>query len=374
MKKFPGRIRKAIYLGFALFLLFSIPLGAIELIATYEPVLKPITEAKTKYPNLNLKGGAHEVVIKVGTLTISSVNTVPTGWNWNEKDKLILQTSGYDSDSDRNFILLDTNNKTYDSELGYYIHGANSYNNSIAKTLKDLDVEKTIATGKDLNKFTPKLPIVIDFFLVVKIKVSELGELGFQFQSLQQQPLGIFSLELNSNNNANTMPSYTTSFGANYYQGSSNYVNADTFNQQVYVNFTIEQESFEKTIDLADAVGSNKKKIGAVRIELTGFNRVSTEGVRITFTDGNSSPTSEFRLKHHDVSSYIPFSLKLNDQPIYNGGTGVVWGNLSYGNANVKDLYVTGIDNATALGALSGPYSDTIIVNITPIDSHMEKL
>lgn len=92
--------------------------------------------------------------------------------------------------------------------------------------------------------------------------------------------------------------------------------------------------------------------------------------VYITFTDGNGSTGNDFRLKHSALPSFIPFSLYLAGEKVDNG-VRTKWDNLAYGRNNLKDLHVGNMEQQGTALRMSGLYSDTITINITPVDSSL---
>jgi hypothetical protein len=63
----------------------------------------------------------------------------------------------------------------------------------------------------------------------------------------------------------------------------------------------------------------------------------------------------------------IPYTLRFNGAQV-GGGQEIPWHNLFTSQTNFKDIFLTGIDPLTAENAPAGEYSDTITVQITPVD------
>lgn len=93
--------------------------------------------------------------------------------------------------------------------------------------------------------------------------------------------------------------------------------------------------------------------------------------VKVAFTGANDT-TDYFRLQHQDASVgfvyYIPYTLVFGGTPI-KPGTSYDWLSLDKTNINAKDISVRIplASQAIAERAVSGTYSDTITVTITPL-------
>ncbi len=225
-----------------------------------------------------------------------------------------------------------------------------------------------------------RYPITIEFYLGIdKIKnAGQTSGTGFQFEDDSGPNLGNFTLMGLSGSwwgSEETIPfgastSPTPFFTTNYNEDSSYYLNGNLIDTTVYVSLSIEQEEYEKSINLIDASGTLRAKVGQTRITLEGHEQGSTQGVSITFTDGNGSTNTDFRLRHNEIASFIPFSLYLGGVKV-NNAVPITWPNLVYGDTNLKDLEVGGINHQNATSKMGGEYSDTITVYIIPLDTNL---
>jgi len=251
-------------------------------------------------------------------------------------------------------------------------------NNSSGESIviSETQGDKTLVSS---NTYLQGFPITVDLYVRFKNNIQLQQVTGVHFQFLAGD-LGAMTLKsryswFGIGGSTVTFPingstSATSLFAVNYTLGSPNFININSLDPIVYVSLAIEQTPSQASILLTQASGANKKAVGLARIILSGFQSTTPYGVSIRFTDGNGSPTSQFRLKAEGLNRYIPFNITLDNQPIYNGEP-VIWDNLAYGNNNTKTLYVTGIDYATAQTSISGSYSDIIYVNITPLDTNL---
>lgn len=359
---------RTIIVAVVLSLLLLSFLGAADLVATYEEELNPTIKNNGDYP-LNYNKNKYDVSFRVGTLTISSVGSgTPPGL-----DEMELNRTGFGG------------RKSYDLETTAKIDGKDEFkarlvakitycNGSKTRVMTIEDDDEELLEEDDVEHCSTPYPIVIEFFMVIK-KIPDAGlaeGIGFQFK--QNQGIGNFKLDFESdsgssvtipiNGNTGSPPFFET----DYSSGSENHWNE--VNTTLYVSLAIEQETYQQSIDLLDASGASRALVGQARLTLTGYERPSPPGVTIQFDDGNGSPTNDFRLKHNEVPSFIPFSLYLDGTKV-NNGSPIIWDNLVYGDTNLKDLEVGGIDHQNAISQLGGAYSDTITVTITPIDTNM---
>ncbi|HKM05892.1 MAG TPA: hypothetical protein VJ869_02780 [Sphaerochaeta sp.] len=231
------------------------------------------------------------------------------------------------------------------------------------------------------SEFSPtnNYPITVEFYVGIRNITNAAQTQGavFQFEDGSGPNLGSFKIQYRNNLNTdnykdipfatgdNPLPFFTT----NYNNGSEGFLN-EVVDQRKFFTLTIERIPSETTINLIDASGISKARIGQARLTLTGYNSPSTQGVSIAFADGNGSTDTNFRLKHKDAALYIPFSLYLEGEKV-DRGVPIPWPNLSYGNGNLKALKVGGITTLDATSAVGGEYSDTITVTITALDSNL---
>lgn len=138
------------------------------------------------------------------------------------------------------------------------------------------------------------------------------------------------------------------------------------------------QQAEEKIISLSQAFNNTKVKVGEARITVQGFDYMHNYGVNVVFSDYivPSSNSFMFRLTGAGGGTTIPFTLLLGTNPsqiqIIQPKVPFTWDNLSCTAANIKNLYVTGISPNTAQSSLSGAYTTTIKVEITPLDSNIQ--
>lgn len=355
-------------------LILASPLFAANLVATYMEELDTTIATSASFgvgePNYSL-------AFHVGTLTIQKVGS----GSIETYRGLTLTQSGF-----LNNPLKLTSNRA--------INGTSTFNaKMVAKITRNstttiVPVSQVLVAIAVISENTnlSNYPFTVDFYVLIA-GIANPGLVAgahFQFATPPGGALGNFTVTtyytawflfffqytrseaIDINGSSASVPYFTT----DYTSGSANFININSVDPPVYASLAIEQTPSQASILLSQAAGSSKKKVGLARITLSGFQGTGTYGVSIRFTDGHENQTTQFRLKHVDLNTYIPFNIKLNTQPIDNG-VPIEWTNLSYGNTNTKDLYVTGIDFATAQTSISGSYSDTIYVNITPLDGNL---
>ncbi len=348
------------------FLLGS-PLFAANLVATYtEEIDTTIATSNT----FGVGAPNYSLAFHVGTLAIQKVGS---GWPSTFYDLLLNHTGSLN-----NPLTLVSNrpiggNTTFNAQLVAKVQ----HNASTQIVVLGSTVGQKILINSELRNY----PITIDYYVRIAgiPAVEQVAGAYFQFATPPGGTLGDFTLEssyhwwilsfiesISIDGSSSAIPFFMT----DYSSGSPNYININSVDPTVYASLNIEQTPEQASISLFDAAGSNKRQVGVARITLSGFQSTDTYGVSISFTDGNGSTTSQFRLKHADFNAYIPFSLTLDTQPIENE-VPVNWNNLSYGSNNTKNLYVTGIDYATAQTSISGLYSDDIYVTIIPLDTNL---
>ncbi len=366
---FMNRSRIVSILALLFLLLIGNPLFAATLVATYTEELDTTIVTSASFgigePNYSL-------AFHVGTLTIQKVGT----GSIRDYKGLTLTQSGF-----LNNPLRLTSNRT--------INGMSTFNaKMVAKVIRNSTSTKVpisqvqgeislISKNTSLSDY----PITVEFYvLIAGIATPELvAGAHFQFANPPGGDLGKYTLmttylffwfipineSIEVNNSSASIP-----YLIDYTSGSPNFININSVDPTVYASLEIEQALSQASISLSQAAGTNKAKVGVARITLGGFEGAGAFGVSISFTDGNGSTTDRFLLKHSDLNQYIPFDIKLADQPVKNS-IPLDWKNLSYGRGNTKDLHITGIDYATAQTSISGLYSDIIYVNITPLDTNL---
>ncbi len=372
------RLAKKYILSLILFLMIiSAPLVAAYLEATYEEELDTtIYESR----HFAIESTGFPAALHVGKLTIRARGrgSIPFLWN------LRLDRSG-----------------NFGGGVEYWLKASEIINNESrlgAQLIAKIQLTsymtrvKTInwATGEDVlfNYWDPyyvNYPFEIDFYLGIRNvgNIQNANGVGFQFERASGSDLGYFKLKYSDKrwNTANItipfgsstapLPFFATNYNEpNINQTNTNYLNGNSMNTTVYVSLSVEQEDNESTISLLDASGTSLAKVGQARLTLSGYESSSVPGVILTFTDGNGSPDTNFRLKHNEIPSFIPFSLYLGGARVDNGSP-ITWDNLVYGCNNLRDLEVGGINYQNATSKMGGSYSDTIYVNITPIDSNL---
>lgn len=254
---------------------------------------------------------------------------------------------------------------------------------TIVKPLHWATGEGPLTNGETISP--SNYPVIIEFYLGIR-NINNAGQtdgVGFQFEDDDGNGndgpnLGNFTIEYRDNpwwGQYETIPfgSSTSAkpfFATNYNEDSPFFLNGNAMDTTVYVSLAIEQAPSEKSIDLLDASGQSRAKVGQTRLTLTGYNSGSIPGVSISFTDGNGSTGNNFRLKHNGIPSFIPFSLYLGGTKV-NNGTPMIWDTLSFGDGNLKDLHVGNINYQSAISRMGGSYSNTITVNITSLDGNL---
>jgi len=118
---------------------------------------------------------------------------------------------------------------------------------------------------------------------------------------------------------------------------------------------------------IQDAYLQDSVKVAEARLGLQDAEPSMTYGVVLVFS--NRTNSQDFRLYLDGVvGNYsIPYTLRFNGDQVW-GGQEIPWENLSTSQTNYKDIFLSGIDPITAENAPAGEYSDTITVQITPVD------
>lgn len=114
-------------------------------------------------------------------------------------------------------------------------------------------------------------------------------------------------------------------------------------------------------IDFNEAVGSQKRKIADMEVLITG--EAKTYDLSVTFDDAKGG--SEFLLTHKGGMNTIPFDLYAGYDQISKGVAYYGWSGIEEGATSLKELFVSGIDAATAQTSVAGTYSDTITISLT---------
>lgn len=353
-----------------LFALISTSLGAATVVASYKEEFNTTIHNSTEF---GIQSTNFPVALHVGTLLIETEGggTIPTLYG------IQLRRSG-DYDEGDEYKLQSTKKINYQDEFGAQLIAKTTFGNkTIVKTINWGNGRDPLMGEKEFESGT--YPIKVEFYLGIR-NIHNAGQaagVGFQFEDDDGPNLGKFKIRYRTSAWSNTLydipfaggESSVPYFSTNYNEGSPNSLNGKLLDKSVFVSLSIDQETYEQSINLADASGNSRAKVGQARLTLSGFESPSPLGVTIVFTDGNGSQTTDFRLKHNEVQSFISFSLYLGGEKVNNGGP-TIWDNLSYGN-NIKALHVGDTNYQSAVSAMGGKYSDTITVNITPLDTNL---
>jgi hypothetical protein len=120
----------------------------------------------------------------------------------------------------------------------------------------------------------------------------------------------------------------------------------------------------DERFSIYDAIGKKTAKVADTLLIVTG----TPHAVDIAFTGAEGE--SSFCLTHEDGKSLppIPYILIFDSVPV-ESGIPIRWDRLSDGR-NKEEILLSGIDANVATMAVSGSYSDTIYVTVTPVDSY----
>jgi|GEM_PF-6552700 len=363
--------QKLVVLLVVVLVIISSSLFAAKVEATYEEELDTTIYSSTHF---GIQSARYPVALHVGKMTIY------TRGNGNIPDlfSIRINRSGNFGGGSEYWL---TSSKTinWQDRFGAQLVAKTTFDNrTIVRTINWGTGEDFLMGEADFDG--GHYPITIDFYLGIRNIHNATQAQGavFQFENKSSPNLGKFKIAYRNNLNSNSyhdipfiqgnisLPFFIT----DYNNGSQNFFNGKSFDDTVYVALDIEQASFESSIDLVNASGQAKSKVGQARLTLSGYNSPSTKGVSLTFTDGNGSTDNDFLLRHEEIPSFIPFSLYLAGEKV-NNGVPITWGNLAYGNTNLKNLEVGGINHKNAISKMGGSYSDTITVTIVPLDSNL---
>ena len=231
-------------------------------------------------------------------------------------------------------------------------------------------------------------PIVVDFYLAINNidNAAQAEGVRFQFQGVGGHNLGDFQIistrhtlhpqwgydiylevVLPFDSSDTALPFYSI----NYNKKSEHYLNGVIQQEQVYAHLSIEEVLPGGHFDLLGAIGANQKvQIAQARISLYGSDINDSYGVNLRFVDGNGSLDDLFLLKHEYVDTYIPFVLYLGGQ-VVNNNEEIPWDGLVFSADNIRSLEVGDISYSDVENKVSGLYSDTITVHISPMDTNM---
>ena len=123
----------------------------------------------------------------------------------------------------------------------------------------------------------------------------------------------------------------------------------------------------DEPFTISDAYGqSNQVRIGIAQVTLQNAVQGGTYGVEITFSSNQGMQDFQMHLQGDPSYPFIPYELKFLGQQVTKGEA-IPWTPLSIP-ITEENIYVTNISSTIAEAAPSGNYSDTIIVEITPIE------
>lgn len=348
-------------------------LSAARIEATYESEMDTSIYDSSFFGIQNL---GFPVALHVGKLTIEPVK------NENNPTLYSLQISRSGPfGGGAEYWLLSSEMINWQKRFGAQLLGKIQFGSTtIVKSLSWATGEGPLTNGETI--YPSDYPVTINFYLGIRniYNASQASGVSFQFEDGSNINLANFTIQYKKNNNYNSsihdIPFSKGGldapfFDVDYSDKSTNFLNQEASNQTTYVSFDIEQEVYEQNINLLEASGTSKAKIGQARLTLTGYESSNNPGVSLTFTDTNGSITNDFRLKHTEEASFIPFSLYLGGIKVVRNSP-TVWDNLTYGRSNLKDLEVGDIDLLDTTSLLGGSYSETITVNIVSLDGSMQ--
>jgi hypothetical protein len=122
-----------------------------------------------------------------------------------------------------------------------------------------------------------------------------------------------------------------------------------------------------QSFTISQAYGSNVARVARAQLVITNAAADTTYGVHVVFSNRSNSPHFSLHLDGLSNLYAIPYTLRFNGQDV-TGGSPIGWTGLGEG-IFTKDIQVTRVDSFKAEMAPAGIYSDTITVNITPIDT-----
>lgn len=349
-------------------------LVAATLEATYIEESNPIIRNNSDHP-LEYNKKHYKVSFRVGTLTIMSVGSGdPPSFK-----ELKLKRSGNDDEESE---LVSTEEIDGEDEFEAMLIAKITYCGSRTETVPiDDEDSKKLLKEKDLNQCTNPYPITIEFFMVIEDikKASDAAGIGFQFESGEGP--GNFQLEANENPNnkydipinGSTAPSSFVSPEFTDGQGSS-FININQIDTTWDASLSIDQSTTGTVFDFVTQLSSpGGAVVGVANLTLGGYEGHPSYSVYTTFSDNrnalNGPGEQYFYLKHETLASYIPFTLFLAEDIISNEEP-YLWSILDFHPAiKQKDLVVK-VDNHAAASSVSGYYSDTIYVTISPYETN----
>jgi hypothetical protein len=327
-----------------------------------------------------IQSAGYPVACKIGTLHIERPS------NDHEMYGLRLQRSGKWNNGNE-YTLISTETINWQKQFGAQVVAKITRGSQPAvvqpinwSSGKDEFVSPTTLLG------ISDLPVHVDFYLGIRnIQNARQAEgVGFQFQGVGGHNVGDFQVisrrrvpknqweyiyydeVVPIGSITNPVPFYSV----NYNKDSSYFINGVGSDRRIYANLSIEETFPSGRFDLLQLVDASRLAIATARFTLSGYESTNSYGVSLVFNDLRGSNFPSFAMKHEDTEAYIPFDLYLGTETVVKG-VPVVWNNLSYGSSNLKELSVGGISLSDAQNKVSGLYSDTISVHITPLDTNI---
>lgn len=137
----------------------------------------------------------------------------------------------------------------------------------------------------------------------------------------------------------------------------------EPISQVTYTLSILDEQSFTIT----GAYGTSIAKVARAQLSVANALTSKTYGVNVVFTNQYNSPSFSLHLDGITNQYAIPYTLRFNSQDVL-GGSPISWTGLNNGTFT-RDIEATRVDSFKAEMAPAGLYSDTITVNITPIDT-----
>ena len=123
----------------------------------------------------------------------------------------------------------------------------------------------------------------------------------------------------------------------------------------------------EQPFELDQVYSTGSAEVATAQISLSNVASDQTYGVTLTFTNAADTPPFLMTLQETMTDPPTIEYRLLFDNNLLNVGGSVDWKNLT-DETFTEDIYVTGISSSIGQSYLSGSYSDTVYVNITPIE------
>ncbi|WP_298504300.1 hypothetical protein [uncultured Sphaerochaeta sp.] len=130
-----------------------------------------------------------------------------------------------------------------------------------------------------------------------------------------------------------------------------------------YLLSILDNESFSIT----QAYGTQIARVARAQLTIANAASNTSYGVQVVFNNRYNNPYFSLHLDGLSNLYSIPYTLHFNGQDVV-GGSPIGWLGLLEG-THTKDIQVTKVDSIKADMAPAGIYSDTITINITPIDT-----